>query len=88
VGKRVIAFGEKGKHTLEISWSDWNGVVSVKNDGKWKNDAPWRDLIPILNDRRSYDYAIRTNEVRSVHLESWMRRFHPVGNGCRGREGH
>jgi hypothetical protein len=69
MGKREVAFGEKEKHTLEISWSDWTGVVSIKIDGQFKNYAPWRDLIPGVDSSRSYDYTVGTNEVHSVHVE-------------------
>jgi hypothetical protein len=68
MGKREIAIGEKERHSLEISWSNWTGVVSVKIDGKFKNYAPWKDLIPGVDDRRSYDYSVGTNEIHSVHV--------------------
>jgi hypothetical protein len=77
MGKRIVGFGEKEKHTLEVSWSNWTGVVSVKIDGKFKNYAPWQDLIPGVNDNRSYDYTVGTNEVHSVHLDVGYGGFDP-----------
>ena len=77
MGKREVESGEKEKHSLKISWSNWTGVASVKIDGQWKNYAPWLDLIPGVNDRRSYDYSVETNEVHSVHLEVGYGAFAP-----------
>ncbi|GEM_PF-6363547 len=69
MGKRKVVFGEKEKHTLEISWSRWMGVTAIKIDGQWKTDVLYADLIPLLDPRRSYDYTVGTNEVHSVHVE-------------------
>ena len=77
MGKRVVEVGEKEKHSLEISWSNWTGVVSVKIDGQFENYAPWQDQIPGVNDRRSYDYTIGTNEVHSVNVEVGYGGFDP-----------
>ena len=49
----------------------------MKIDGKFKNYAPWQDLILGVNDNRSYDYTVGTNEVHSVHLDVGYGGFDP-----------
>lgn len=65
MGKREFVFGEKEKHTLEISWSYWTGVATIKIDGQKKNDLFWNDV----GHRSSYDYTVGTDEVHSVHVK-------------------
>lgn len=67
MGKKNITFGDREKHTIDISWSDWTGVVTIKIDNQRKNDLFFQDLIPSVP--RSFDYTIGTNEVHSVHVE-------------------